>query len=88
MYWKPQNKAAQRKFKGIALINKTDKQHDIEQRQKERCFLEYVCNLATGDRDRFFVMYEKKHGQAALQKLKSYAREVWKLSQKDKKRAV
>lgn len=70
------------------MINKTDKQHDIEQKQKEQCFLEYVCNLATGERDRFFVMYEKKHGEAALQKLKADAREVWKLSQKDRQRAV
>lgn len=66
------------------MINKPQEQYENEQKQKERCFLEYVCNLSAKDRNEFFLKYEKINGTESLEKLKQKAREVWKLSQKDK----
>ena len=44
---------------------------------KHHCLLRYVCRLEKPERDRFFELYDKKHGADKLEQLKSEARKVY-----------
>ena len=48
-----------------------------EQQHKHYCLLKYIAELEKPERDRFFEMYDKKHGAEKLEQLKSEARKVY-----------
>ena len=48
-----------------------------EQQHKHYCLLKYIAELEKPERDRFFELYDKKHGAEKLEQLKSEARQVY-----------
>ena len=48
-----------------------------EQQHKHYCLLKYIGELEKPERDRFFELYNKKHGDEKLEQLKSEARQVY-----------
>ena len=48
-----------------------------EQQHKHYCLLKYIAELEKPERDRFFKLYDKKHGAKKLEQLKSEARKVY-----------
>lgn len=48
-----------------------------QQEHKHYCLLKYIAELEKPERDRFFKLYDKKHGAKKLEQLKSEARQVY-----------
>ena len=48
-----------------------------QQEHKHYCLLKYIAELEKPERDRFFKLYDKKHGAKKLEQLKSEARKVY-----------
>lgn len=44
---------------------------------KHYCLLRYVCRLEKPERDRFFELFNNKHGAEKLEQLKSEARKIY-----------
>ena len=47
------------------------------QQHKHYCLLKYIAQLEKPERDRFFELYDNKHGAEKLEQLKSDARKVY-----------
>ena len=54
-----------------------------EQQHKHYCLLKYIAELEKPERDRFFELYNKKHGAKKLEQLKSEARKVYQALKND-----
>lgn len=48
-----------------------------QQEHKHYCLLKYIAQLEKHERDRFFELFNNKHGAEKLEQLKSEARKIY-----------